>query len=369
MDQFADVDQQAAAPTIRVPNYPEGLVEASRRFPDGPWMYTGGLENHPEVLKKLAELRPLLGSDHSVVRQVRDPWELDQVLRDEGFELPEMRRLESENSARSMAPPDAEPISTTIRWLRKSAHSSGGIGVGWWNHEPFEAGYVQRYVEGRSCGALYLAHETGVDLLGVTLQLSGPTWSLAPDFLYGGSIGPLALDEERRRTFEKLGEALVRRIPLRGLFGVDVIDDGNRIWPIEVNPRYTASVEVLELAWGVSLVHAHLAAFQGATHHPLQPVQRVNGKGAEPFVGKAIVYAQSAWHAKGARFELLCQWHSARPFRLAADLPHPGVSMPPRSPVATVFAQGPTVEVVQVTLKNAIHEILGPAVCPTRVVP
>jgi hypothetical protein len=35
------------------------------------------------------------------------------------------------------------------------------------------------------------------------------------------------------------------------LFGIDGILDGERFWPVEVDPRYSASVKVLEYASGL----------------------------------------------------------------------------------------------------------------------
>ena len=49
-DLFADHDlQRTSAATIRVSDYPQQLIDASKQLPSGPWMYTGGLENHPKI--------------------------------------------------------------------------------------------------------------------------------------------------------------------------------------------------------------------------------------------------------------------------------------------------------------------------------
>ena len=48
-------------------------------------MYTGALENHPGLLKKLAAQRPLYGNAADVVRRVRDPFAVARVLTEAGF--------------------------------------------------------------------------------------------------------------------------------------------------------------------------------------------------------------------------------------------------------------------------------------------
>ena len=48
---------------------------------------------------------------------------------------------------------------------------------------------------------------------------------------------------------------------LRGLFGVDFVLRDGIPWPVEVNPRYTASVEVLEFAAGIRALTLHRSIF------------------------------------------------------------------------------------------------------------
>ena len=122
--------------------------------------------------------------------------------------------------------------------------------------------YFQRFIEGPSFSAIYAAVEGRAELLGVTRQLVGTTGS---PFAYRGSIGPISLSSRPTGMLSELGWVLASSFPLIGLFGVDFILRDDDIWPVEVNPRYTASVEVLELALGRSLLAEHLAP--GACGH------------------------------------------------------------------------------------------------------
>src|SRR5947208_2820896 len=65
LDRFADRDLCAACPARAVPpgRYPAGLPELVREAPPGPWLYTGGLENRPGVIRRIARERPLWGND------------------------------------------------------------------------------------------------------------------------------------------------------------------------------------------------------------------------------------------------------------------------------------------------------------------
>src|SRR3954469_6116964 len=76
IDLFADCDLAAIGPAVRVPPeaYPEGLEDRAAAQPSGPWMYTGGLENDPELVDRIARKRPLWGVRGDALRAVRDPF-------------------------------------------------------------------------------------------------------------------------------------------------------------------------------------------------------------------------------------------------------------------------------------------------------
>src|SRR5688572_27693749 len=64
-DLFADRDLREMVPdAIRCPSekYPVGLLDILKEAPDAPWMYTGALENSPNLIRKLMEIRPLWGN-------------------------------------------------------------------------------------------------------------------------------------------------------------------------------------------------------------------------------------------------------------------------------------------------------------------
>src|SRR5262245_48368054 len=88
-DLFAGLDLPACARVLEVPDYPQGLAAAAAQVPDCPWMYTGGMENHPELVARISKSRRLWGNGPEVVRRVRDPWLLGEMLAQAG--LPALR--------------------------------------------------------------------------------------------------------------------------------------------------------------------------------------------------------------------------------------------------------------------------------------
>src|SRR5690606_21045188 len=86
-------------------------------------------------------------------------------------------------------------------------------------------------------------------------------------FHYAGSLGPLRLANATTRHLQALGDLLAAEFQLIGAFGVDFILDADEetVWPVEINPRYTASMEVLERAHDQLIVAQHIAACRDHT--------------------------------------------------------------------------------------------------------
>jgi predicted ATP-grasp superfamily ATP-dependent carboligase len=214
--------------------------------------------------------------------------------------------------------------------------------------------YLQEYIEGESQSVLFCAERGRAHLLGVTRQLVGEDWVHAAPFRYCGSIGPLRPDAIQGQALERFGSILSRKCGLRGLFGVDGIMRDGAFWPVEVNPRYTASVEVLEYALGLSAMAWHRAAFDPSTPQPAT-LTGVQG----PCVGKAVYFARDdlkfpddgPWDDVLRSLSIL----SAPP--AFADIPHPRTAIQAGWPVLTFFARGDTVGACVEILRHTAAEL------------
>ena len=252
--------------------------------------------------------------------------------------------------------------------MRKPLSSAGGRAVCVWNdqnslREIPDPVYFQQFREGSTLSAVFLRAGESVELLGMTRQLVGHEWSKASEpFLYCGSIGPLVPDRSELELHERMCrrltdavELLAARSGLRGIFGVDFIQDGRGIpWILEVNPRYTASVEVLELALQKSLLFV-----------PRMPAHlRPSVESAPAVVAKVILYAQEPLTApdlrmlsrsrlpggsrpplrkdKGPDLGEVPDSRSAWQVPALADVPVPGTSIQATWPICTVMATGST---------------------------
>ena len=115
---------------------------------------------------------------------------------------------------------------------------------------------------------------------------------------------------------------------MRGLFGVDCVWRNGVPLPVEVNPRYTASVEVLEYAAG-------------------------------GVVGKAILFARTAleFPAAGPWLETLRRPGSIFDMPAFADIPAAGQGIAAGWPILTLFARGDTVDDCREQLRKRAAEL------------
>lgn len=342
-DLFADADVSLRCSARLVADYPAGLATALETYPNAPWLYTGGLENHPRLVNQMAASRPLLGNAGAVLRRVRDPLVLSAMLNDCACRFPDWQAT-------------AAGLPTDGSWLRKGYRSTGGLQVHAWTGQsadnPSEY-YWQRRLHGRPAAALCVATAGECVLLGVTEQWVGHGKSDASDsFGYSGSIGPLPLERHQHAALLELGQTLASRAGVQGVFGIDVILANDGIYAVDVNPRYPASAEVLERALGFSAVALHVAACEaGRLPSPATASDRC--------CGKAILYAERPLTVDEQRAELLRAAWDTWPWPPIADAPAAGTSIRAGSPVMTVFAENDSAEGVARRLAAALDHWRG----------
>jgi uncharacterized protein len=346
-DLFADADLAARCPAQRVQRYPADLESAAREAPPGPWLYTGALENYPELVERIAAVRPLWGNRGETLRRVRDPWKVRSALLAGGLPSPGLARR-------------PEDLSPGV-WLRKPRRGAGGAHVvriavgaakrrGAGPHEPPGAVYYQQFIPGIPTSAVFVAARGRAVLLGVTRQLIGAPWTGARGFQYAGSAGPLLLSEAEGRAWRRIGACLARRFELSGLFGVDAVAHREGIFPVEVNPRYTASIEVLEESLGFAGLAFHAAACRDGRLPP-EPLVR-----PRRFCGKVILYARRSGPAGPAFWEFIRASENGNSWPAAADLPRVGEVFQSGRPVLTLLGQGPSGAAVLRDLRRRAHQ-------------
>ena len=329
-DLFADQDLAAVADAhlVDADAYPGLLPEVLETIPgDVPCMYTGGLENHPTILERIATKRPLMGTHGDSLRTVRDRNWLAETAQAAGWRMPELASRK-------------RPMERIVE--RPKTHC-GGTGLQLWKAgaPSSSSAHFEEFVAGDAYGAVFIAGAQDASLLGVTRQRVARDFdrhvlrSVHP-FAYVGSAGPVALPDADCVALVRLGTQLVDAAQLRGLFGIDAIRTRTGEWVlIEVNPRFTASIEVLQRFASWNAVQLHVDAWDSGR---VPRVKTPHGACIE----KRIVYADADYRIDSAVSQLMMQWNTDR--NRLADIPTAGQVIMQGRPLATVFGSGRCIE-------------------------
>jgi hypothetical protein len=325
-DLFGDLDLEADE-ALRGGSL-TALVDAALEVPARGVVYGASFENHPGLVARLAERHVLLGNPPDVLRAVRDPWRLAAALHDAGLPSP--------------ATVAGAPDDRSRRWLRKPLRGGGGTRVRAWRGGALPAGVVvQERIDGVVCSAAAVGDGSDAVVLGISEQLVGRRAFGARDYRWCGNLVPPrvpagALLEQARA----ICSCVARAFALRGLFGVDLVWDGERAWTVEVNPRPTASLEAIEAAHGVGAFAAHLRGCAGE----LPDVEVAGGAAA----GKAVLFATEDVVVGDSR-----QWLA----RGVRDVPHPGERIAAGRPICTLVAAEATPEAALARLEERAAEV------------
>jgi predicted ATP-grasp superfamily ATP-dependent carboligase len=304
-DLFGDLDLRRSAGRVVTRGGLAALVDAAVMEPPGEVVYGASFENHPALVARLGERHALLGNAPQTLRAVRDPQRLAAALDDAGLACP-----------RTFA---AAPDERSGRWLRKPLRGGGGTRVRAWRGGALPAGtVVQERIDGVASSAAAVGNGVDAVVLGVTEQLVGQRAFGVRGYRWCGNVVPPRLPAGERDALLAQARAicscLAAAFALRGLFGVDVVWDGERAWTIEVNPRPTASLEPIEAARGVETFAGEL---------PRVEVARAGAAGkAVLFATEDVVVGDSErWLQRGVR-----------------DVPHAGERIAAGRPICTVMA-------------------------------
>jgi predicted ATP-grasp superfamily ATP-dependent carboligase len=329
VDAFGDLDLRAVAEVVPLPDpaghfRPRLAAAAAAGVPASVVAYTSNFENDPAAVARLSHGRRLFGNPPAVLLRVRNPIELTRLLRGGGFPAPDTR---------------ASPARGRGAWLLKPRRSGGGHGIRLWRAgQPVpRSGYLQAWIVGLPGSIVFAADGCSSVTLGLSRQLVGDTRLGVAGFRYCGSLlatsaAPLFPKQDELLERATAVAALVtREFGLVGLNGIDFIANNGVPYPVEVNPRYSASMELLERAGNISLFEAHARACEGLLPLPLILGNRVHGK--------AIVFARhdvrlgntQGWVGHGS----------------LADVPHSGERIRRGQPICTVFAEAQSGEACQ----------------------
>jgi uncharacterized protein len=346
LDAFGDLDHHPAVRVVSLPRdhgmkfTASAAARAARAIECEAAAYLSSFENHPRAVQSLAAGRMLWGNPPDVLRRVRDPQLLAFTLRTRGICAPRIA-------------PTA--VDADITWLVKPLRSGGGRRVRVWSTaRPVPRGCVlQEFIEGTPASVVFVAARRRCVPLGVSMQLVGRAALGADGFRYCGNILVGAYDRQLGdETFERVLHAAhvaAEAFDLVGVNGIDVMVRDEVPHVIEVNPRWSASMELVERAYGLSIfgVHAEACTSGSLPDFDLRAARTAQA-GA---YGKAIVFARHRIVTGDT-----ASWCNDSTVR---DVPQCGETIERGEPICTVFAKGADVarcESALITRANAVYD-------------
>ena len=354
IDAFDDLDRHPSVRGFSLPRdfgvgfSAQAAACAAREMPCEAVAYLSNFENHPAAVRALAANRQLLGNPPDVLRRVRDPLELARALTRRGCAVPAL---------------GADAVRDG---LMKPRRSGGGHGVRRWTpgmRVP-RGFYLQERIDGVAASVVFVAAGGRAVPLAITRQLIGEAAFGADGYRYCGNIlagaddSEPGNDEALQQATTMMVTAVAEEFGLIGLNGIDFIAQGSIPYPIEVNPRWCSSMELVEEAHSVSLFQIHVDAWVNGVlpagpprpdtlarrnppyvhaHSYVGPVpasESVDASRTRRAYGKAIVFAREDVVTGDTR-----EWLAEPAIR---DVPHPGEHIAEGRPVCTVFAGGET---------------------------
>lgn len=294
-DYFADTDSLAASqqiPFVRLSSGSE--VNQVQRFLDenfgtGPggqytklhWLLLGGFDLHLEILSFLEiSGQVILGRTLEQTVKVKS----HQFFIEKNF--PGLGPF-PKSTRQHHCPPGRWFLKKQL--LERNYRDSGRLGDQKLSYEK----YWQQGIDGKPISSMHFASKGSPlqnTLLGFSFQVIADNsgYRYLGNFLSGNLFGYLKQNEQWDRAFE-IGNR-VAEMGLRGLFGIDWILRNGVLWPIELNPRPTATTELYSSWFGQSLYVLNLNSF--FNHRPISIGRQATDKDqVQPsIVGKRILY-------------------------------------------------------------------------------
>ena len=327
IDAFGDLDQHASVRALSLGRSftAHAAARATRSIKCDAVVYLSSFENHPKAVSTLAAGRGLWGNAPAVLQRVRDPRLVMRALRGRGCAVPEV-----------YVAPDTISVNNG-RWLVKPLASGGGHGVRPWRRGTRlpRGRYLQELVKGTPGSVTFVAAAGRAVPLGVSRQLIGEHAFGAAGYRYCGNIlaaagdAQFARDEALVDAACALARAVAEEFGVVGVNGIDFIACGRVPYLVEVNPRWSSSMELVERLYGLSVFGAHAAACEAGALPAFDLESARRGAGA---AGKAVVFARQDVTVGDTRV-----WLADSSVR---DIPRPGARIAAGRPVCTVFAAG-----------------------------
>ncbi len=345
------------------PKWPDDL---NASHPGVPLLLTGGMEHRIRWVDQCHSIAKRGGPDGKQLSAMRslDNWEKWAVSSELGWPATYRKIQDFTKFPDRLAGSD---------WLLKPFNSAGGIGVidltnavflnDQLHQKPAEA-YIQKRLPGVAIGITFLSSEFGTALVGAAAAWSPDTRPTKSRYIYRGSYGPIPLTDEQIDRLQRFAGSVGRESGLLGLWQADFLVHYGSLTLLEINPRWSASMDILDVCLDLRLVEMHYECIcknlsQAAHEQFAMKACKRARESIESMMGKLVVYAPNAFTVSQAqsdhwwknRWE--CDVKTRRNRSQFADIPMAGTEVEIGDPILTVVTSGRSHESILRELQTA----------------
>lgn len=312
-------------------------------------LFAGGLEGADVVAAEASHWTKPLFCNPKQIRRLADPALLNAVMNDCGLNRYPLVPI---SDLPGSILPKAKPQHPSV--IKDLARSGTAKVLSYGDPLPDSKSssnsslVLQPWIDGRSVSVVFCGSQHRARWIGASHQWVGKDVCNCKSLTWCGSVGGLDFSDAHRETAMWFADSLVAEFELVGLFGVDFVINEDGIWPVDVNPRIPASLDVV----GEGLIGLHLNSYD-VDFEPEHPPRHFN----DGVRAKAILFNPFS-HAIGfpeSIIDALPFEHTANYWRSSiADVPVSGTTVRAGAPVLTTYAFAESVQAATKKLERQI---------------
>jgi predicted ATP-grasp superfamily ATP-dependent carboligase len=387
-DDFLDADLLEIAQAESLADFPEDSPQSLAELQGIPLVLCGGMENRPDFIQRRIDRGMLCGVTGDMLRQLRS--------------LVSWQRWASESrigwptTVQDLSDPRLDSVRSES-WMLKPVGRAGGVhvraiasleGLDRVANLGLDPGsltsnlwYLQEYVPGISIGVSYCTGSNGntgsnwntqsseppkTRIVGIARSILSEELDAPLPWIYRGSLAPYSVSPTVLASLGRFATTVAQSTGIRGLWQADFqIDPNGQLWLLEINPRWSASMELHEILQGYSWITEHVRILcNGAPKHVPSPASPAGQQ-----VAKGILYAPHGMHLSVAQVDRLWRsgWHGTlRELEIdefcLADIPQSdplGVDFAEGMPIVTVLVAGEKNADLLEKIRQARSTVLG----------
>ncbi|MCC7565201.1 MAG: ATP-grasp domain-containing protein [Methanomicrobiaceae archaeon] len=325
VDHFCDRDlgwyTQECAKFEDLDQLHDQVLEMSARHAIDILVVTSGAES-------LGSIAPLYGTPRERIEPFLDKLDIQRFFEDLGIPAPPL-------SAEGECPAVVKPRRGAGGWRNAVIRTPEEL-TRWQENWPDVPYITQHLVGGTPASVSCIADGTGARAVAINEQLQ--RGGEASPYGYSGSITPFFHPLAGRMA--ALAEQIAAASGCVGSVGIDFMVDRDRVWAIEINPRFQATLDTVEMATGCSVFEMHVDACRGRMPDRMPESRQVSVR--------SILFADR---------DMTAATDLSRLSPAVADIPWPGTSFEEGQAVISVYGWGRSREDALCMLDNTITTV------------